>query len=245
MKRESFKGGLPSGACSIGWARRCAESKGRKCRCSCGGANHGRQIRMPFFDGIKKIDEILDRENGTNPGPVFLDEARSLIPHVGVDLAAPGSKDIAITAYINVPARKLNSASMNMEFQYPGLAGFPSQCNLHILVQPGCKPVVVMTEVPENPGTSVTNAVEKIATKVYWEFLSGNARPQDVRFVEHYKGFTGKEETFDLVILKWNFARKEFFDPEWRPIRKEEVYEASVIQAESGPGPDDMQKLSY
>lgn len=36
------KGGLPSGMCSKGWASRCARSKGRSCRCKCGGVNHGK-----------------------------------------------------------------------------------------------------------------------------------------------------------------------------------------------------------
>jgi hypothetical protein len=27
--------------CSIGWAKRCAASKGRRCKCACGGAHHG------------------------------------------------------------------------------------------------------------------------------------------------------------------------------------------------------------
>jgi hypothetical protein len=28
--------------CGRGWAKRCASSKGKKCRCQCGGTNHGR-----------------------------------------------------------------------------------------------------------------------------------------------------------------------------------------------------------
>jgi hypothetical protein len=30
------------GECGRGWSARCAASKGPKCRCRCGGANHGR-----------------------------------------------------------------------------------------------------------------------------------------------------------------------------------------------------------
>lgn len=214
---------LPSGGCSIGWGRRCNESKGKKCRCACRGANHGRQIKMSF----EQIDNILDK---TNPNAQI-----ALMPNISVDLAAPGSKDMMLTADVNVAAKKLNSASINMEYQFPGVAGFLSQCNLHVLVQPGCQPIAVMTEIPENPGTSVTNAVERIATKIYWEFLSGNCRPKDVRFIEHYPGFTSKEETWDLVTLQWNDVKKEYFGPSWRRIRKEEVYEARVISPDPGP----------
>lgn len=34
-------GGLNSGQCSKGWGARCARSKGKRCRCACGGRNHG------------------------------------------------------------------------------------------------------------------------------------------------------------------------------------------------------------
>lgn len=36
------RGGLPNGRCSRGWGKRCPASKGRTCRCACGGANHGK-----------------------------------------------------------------------------------------------------------------------------------------------------------------------------------------------------------
>lgn len=39
------------GECGRGWSGRCANSKGLKCRCRCGGANHGktgRQLRLDF-----------------------------------------------------------------------------------------------------------------------------------------------------------------------------------------------------
>ncbi len=33
--------------CGRGWASRCASSKGKKCRCRCGGTNHGRLVGSP------------------------------------------------------------------------------------------------------------------------------------------------------------------------------------------------------
>lgn len=36
--------------CSKGWAKRCAASKGARCRCACGGAHHGAlQAQLVLF----------------------------------------------------------------------------------------------------------------------------------------------------------------------------------------------------
>lgn len=43
-----------SAECGKGWRARCAASKGTKCRCRCGGANHGRA----------RTDERMTREGG-------------------------------------------------------------------------------------------------------------------------------------------------------------------------------------
>lgn len=38
--------------CSPGWADRCASSRGPKCTCRCGGANHGKNNPLPLFAGV-------------------------------------------------------------------------------------------------------------------------------------------------------------------------------------------------
>jgi hypothetical protein len=62
--------------------------------------------------------------------------------------------------------------------------------------------VVVLTEPPDNPGTSVTNAAEKIAAAV----VLANALPTSrTVFIEHYEdGARGTPEdpaTFDLITF--------------------------------------------
>jgi hypothetical protein len=36
--------------CSKGWAKRCAASRGARCRCRCGGQNHGELLRQLAFE---------------------------------------------------------------------------------------------------------------------------------------------------------------------------------------------------
>ncbi|HKH76475.1 MAG TPA: hypothetical protein VKA51_05910 [Rubrobacteraceae bacterium] len=69
-------------------------------------------------------------------------------------------------------------------------------------------PMVVCTELPDNPGQSVTNAAERIAAEVIANFRL----PVPVIWIEHYEdGARGTEEdahTFDLVIFSHYEPRK-------------------------------------
>lgn len=47
--------------CGKGWSVRCARSKSPRCRCKCGGANHGKQ----------KIDFVIDVPAGADPQEVL------------------------------------------------------------------------------------------------------------------------------------------------------------------------------
>jgi hypothetical protein len=71
-----------------------------------------------------------------------------------------------------------------------------------------------------NPGTSITNSIEYIATLTFreWPELYFE-RPQDIVWVEHYSSESrdpGEQETFDLVILTWDDQKKQFYHPTWK-----------------------------
>lgn len=115
-------------------------------------------------------------------------------------------------------------------FPYRGYHGCFSQCRLRIF-EPETEEererpyVVIATELESNPGTSITNAAERIATAV-WHLLE---RPVNgMVYVEHYedRAFIGKrpmfKEEFDIVEFqsdRWCGLK----DPKWRPSSKEEV----------------------
>jgi hypothetical protein len=60
-------------------------------------------------------------------------------------------------------------------------------------------PVVICSELPNNPGGSITNSVEVIAAGV----IRANELPTSLVWVEHWpRESTGRgEETFDLVVF--------------------------------------------
>ena len=93
-------------------------------------------------------------------------------------------------------------------------------------------PVVIVSELPDNPGTSVTNAVEQIAAEVI--DAHSLALERVPVFVEHYPPeATGRgEETFDLVvfghhevqeIVRGGVWRKEVGSPTWKPLDRRAV----------------------
>jgi hypothetical protein len=44
--------------CGRGWAARCAHSRGSKCRCQCGGQNHGTAVQVPNAGGDRGVDPV-------------------------------------------------------------------------------------------------------------------------------------------------------------------------------------------
>jgi hypothetical protein len=87
----------------------------------------------------------------------------------------------------------------------------------------GHRKVIILTEPEDNPGTSVTNGVEQIATRVLRDhgidFYSA-------QFVEHYDrptiGRKKEKETFDLVYFELN-DRGECKRPNWTPSDWEHI----------------------
>jgi hypothetical protein len=93
----------------------------------------------------------------------------------------------------------------------------------------------IITELPDNPGKSVTNAMEWIATVVVHRF---DLDPARTRWIEHYpdRHPSGREgdrvfdESFSLVSLGWERGRSPWGQPspwasgvDWQPLTRAEV----------------------
>jgi hypothetical protein len=78
----------------------------------------------------------------------------------------------------------LPPAARDETLEYPHRAGTHTACRLRLYTPPQQPPVIVLTEDPENPGESITNACE-VAHYLAWERCG---RPWPCVFVEHYQG---------------------------------------------------------
>jgi hypothetical protein len=109
-------------------------------------------------------------------------------------------------------------------FEYEGYFGHPARCGVTVYRGEGGGRIVMFTELPDNPGTSVTNQIEFIAAS--WANLHA-LNPLRVTWIEHYPETSSHEETFDLVTMDW---MKRGYDwhahvPDWRPVSRELVEE--------------------
>ena len=113
-----------------------------------------------------------------------------------------------------------------MLYGYPGLRTCDSKCDLEIVRSVGWTTLVICTELENNPGTSVTNAAEMIATRLCQE--DPTMDPEGLIWIEHYpersagRGQQPSPETWDMVVFTYR-AGQTFRRPAWRRVSAEEV----------------------
>jgi hypothetical protein len=84
---------------------------------------------------------------------------------------------------------------------YKDAGGRPAHCRMRIYLPDDMRdtPVVICSELPNNPGGSITNSAQVIAAGV----IQANELPTPLVWIEHWtKEVTdGGEETFELVVF--------------------------------------------
>ncbi|MHB1527010.1 MAG: helix-turn-helix transcriptional regulator [Candidatus Dormibacteria bacterium] len=110
---------------------------------------------------------------------------------------------------------------------YPGLPSSP-RAHLRLYATPGAdrEPVVILGQLEDNSGVSVTNAIEEFA-----RYIAGRFRPgRDFLLIEHRVGLkSGDEPYFALVTFsgapaaRWRGKRVRFTSPEWHSISRAQV----------------------
>jgi len=85
-------------------------------------------------------------------------------------------------------------------FLFAGFWNCASACALELLPRPDGRVVVIATELADNPGTSITNAAEILATEVCRRF---RIPPERLVWIEHYaySPESAIPRTFDLVTF--------------------------------------------
>jgi hypothetical protein len=108
-------------------------------------------------------------------------------------------------------------------FLYRGFHACPSYCWLRIYTAPG-QSVVLATEMPDNPGTSITNAAERLAMEVTRTF---GLALDTLTWIEHYPEREGRNRhpplpaSFDLVTF--TPTAQGLRSPQWRRLSQAQV----------------------
>ncbi len=84
---------------------------------------------------------------------------------------------------------------------YKDAGGGPAHCRVRIYLPDDMRdtPVVICSELPNNPGGSITNSAEVIAAGV----IRANELPTPLVWIEHWpeESTDEEEETFELVVF--------------------------------------------
>src|SRR5260370_24672601 len=130
---------------------------------------------------------------------------------------------------------KCDMRVMEVIYEYHGLGTPRALCCLQIFSSPIDVPTVVLSELPCNRNTSVTNLVECIAAEVLQKYLPGQiGKNPPFHCVEHYPREDGSklQETFDLVTFALNApvpclrggrSRSTLGELEWRRLESSEL----------------------
>lgn len=136
------------------------------------------------------------------------------------------------------------SLTDKVEFRYVPFARRAAEgiCCVRIFRQINRPPVVVITELPENKGCSVTNAIEQIIPELEKAF----ELPAGTVWVEHYtdRG-DGAEETFDLVTLRED-EHHPGLHPVWKRLEREAFFRLldgeTVAQEQGSEGAEEPRR---
>lgn len=105
-----------------------------------------------------------------------------------------------------------------LQHTYRTRNGRNGRCGVEMFRSEEGQLIVMLTELPDNPGTSITNCFEIIATDIVRGLLEFNlvADPSHVRWIEHYAhGDRRAGEDWDEVVMQWNGA--QYLTPAWQP----------------------------
>ena len=105
--------------------------------------------------------------------------------------------------------------------RFEGQYGAESFCHVRVYHK-GERPVVVVTDVPDNKGTNITNWAPRLMQQAA---INARVHALDPIFIEHYPARDGLPLTFALVDLSG-------MRPMWSPLSKAKVEEMTGAAGE-------------
>jgi hypothetical protein len=133
------------------------------------------------------------------------------------------------------PAKEPMILDFSEILEYPGHGRQTAICQLDVYRSPLTGPrtwVFIATEIPENPGLSVTNGIEHVALAIEKKFLLGpvfgnKEKTGTYILVEHYTphSYEGRNrEDFPLINFGTENTRFPYYgSPDWIPVAKKEI----------------------
>lgn len=94
--------------------------------------------------------------------------------------------------------------------EYVGYFGKPALAHVRIFEQQGEQPVVIVGELDDNPGTSITNVAESVAQMLHERFF-GDGR--EFRYIEFYPDSGGTYDAVTFAVAAGSERSTEWIEP--------------------------------
>jgi hypothetical protein len=180
----------------------CYNAKEPHCECICGGKNHGVGLQRAIENTREQVEQWIESYA----------ERLGLAEYEGF----VGNRVWQMTIFELIEELQRDEAekmkTIDTVYQYKPYWHFDqSRCRLRIYERQGST-VAVLTELADNDGMSVTNAIEWLLPQVAKQY----ELPSDTIWIEHYEPQQGLPESYDLVSLASGA-------PTWRRLSGDEL----------------------
>lgn len=116
---------------------------------------------------------------------------------------------------------KISLDYIDSTYKFKGEWDIESKCGLKI-IQRADNTVVIVTELPDNPGTQITSFSSELAQQIA---KTHNINPEELVYIEHSPDMQSKlsfySESFYLV--NFEIENGKFSSPQWEKFTKEQV----------------------
>ncbi|MDO8613275.1 MAG: hypothetical protein Q7R32_10715 [Dehalococcoidia bacterium] len=100
-------------------------------------------------------------------------------------------------------------------FAYKAGNGFDGVCAIERIDLEDGRTAIICEEIDGNPGQSITNSIEHIATQLCDQF---DIEPEMLVLIEHYDTWYARETEWDIVEFGRRSRESGFADPAWHPL---------------------------
>jgi len=191
---------------------RCYNAKEPHCECICGGRNHGAGLQR----AIENTREQAEQWIGAYAERLGLAEYEATVAHQVHQMSL-------FELIAELAKERQSMKTLDVIHQYkPYRSGIEAHCRLRVYEHQGST-VAVLSEPPDNPGMSVTNAAEWLLPRVAQQY----GLPAETIWIEHWQRQQGEPDTYDLITLTSSGS------PAWRRLSATEL--AELLPADTEP----------
>lgn len=181
---------------------RCYNAKEPHCECICGGRNHGAGLQK----AIEQTREQAERWIEAYAERLGLAEYTGMVSRQLYQMTI-----FELMAELEREAECMKAVDTIHRYKLPPGSGIEARCRVQVHRHEG-QTVAIVTELPDNTGMSVTNAVEWLLPALAEQY----GLPDGTVWIEHYERLHGEPDTYDLVTLRGG-------SPSWRRLALEQV----------------------